>query len=138
MSYLYVLHASGTNYYKIGITDQAIEQRLQNLQTGNHLRLDVVRLYDGLGTRQIEAEIHALLAHRRINGEWFELNSPTTVDVAIGRLGHKRYGFLSIPTKNLPVFLKQIVRTVLDAIVLGDKDTGRRKPKPAKLGKTYR
>ncbi len=38
MNYLYVINTYGTKFYKVGITDQAVEQRLANLQTGNALR----------------------------------------------------------------------------------------------------
>lgn len=89
MGSLYVIHATGTTHYKIGITDRDIKNRLANLQTGNHCKLALVRIYPDVGTPEIEARVHAFLASHRSNGEWFDLDSPFMVDVALARLGLK-------------------------------------------------
>lgn len=137
MNYLYVINAYGTRYYKVGITDQSVEQRLANLQTGNALRLVVVRVYSGLGVRHVEAEIHQILGRYRVraDGEWFELESPAMVDRAVEMLGHKRHWLLSLPLNNLPGLLKYFARMAIDAVIFGNRQNKR---KAAKLGKTYR
>ena len=137
MNYLYVINAYGTKFYKVGITDQAVEQRLANLQTGNALRLVVVRVYSGLGVRHVEAEVHRLLARYRVrsDGEWFELESPAMVDRAVEMLGHKRPWLLSLPLNNLPSLFKYLARMAIDAVIFGSRQNKR---KAAKLGKTYR
>jgi hypothetical protein len=137
MNYLYVINAYGTRFYKVGITEQPIEQRLANLQTGNALRLVVVRVYSGLGARHIEAEVHTILARYRVrpDGEWFQLESPAMVDRAVEMLGHRRHWLLSLPLNNLPSLLKYLARMVIDAVLFGNQQNKR---KSAKLGKTYR
>lgn len=135
MNYLYVINAYGTRMYKVGITEQPIEQRLANLQTGNALRLVVVRVYSGLGVRHVEAQVHSILARYRVRsgGEWFELESPAMVDRAVEMLGHKRPWFLSLPLNNLPSLLKSLARMAIDAVLFGNKQ----KRKGVRLGKTY-
>lgn len=136
MNYLYVINAYGTRMYKVGITEQPIEQRLANLQTGNALRLVVVRVYSGLGVRHVEAEVHTILARYRVrpDGEWFELESPAMVDRAVEMLGHRRPWLLSLPLHNLPSLLRYLARMAIDAVLFGDRQNKR---KAAKLGKTY-
>lgn len=131
---LYVINAHGTRMYKVGITDQAVEQRLANLQTGNHLRLVIVRVYRGLGVRHVEAEVHRLLARYRVrsDGEWFELESPAMVDQALARLGHKRPWWSALPTGNIPNLLYFLLRMLIVGIFSNPSTQAR-----AKLGKTY-
>lgn len=137
MNYLYVINAYGTRFYKVGITEQPIEQRLANLQTGNALCLVVVRVYSGLGARHIEAEVHTILARYRVrpDGEWFELESPAMVDRAVEMLGHRRPWLLSLPLHNLPSLLRYLARMAIDAVLFGNRQNKR---KAAKLGKTYK
>lgn len=126
---LYVMHETGSRYYKVGITEPEPLKRLSNLQTGNPRRLVIVRKYSGLGTRQIETQVHNSLAAYRVrsDGEWFELDSPAMVDAAIERLGHKRPW---LPVINWSYLLRQLAWMVLDAILYGNQRRRRaRQPK---------
>ena len=77
---LYVIHAVGTEHYKIGITGRDIATRLKELQTGNHNKLEVVRSYSVDDMEKTEASIHRALEERRVSGEWYKLSTPYEVD----------------------------------------------------------
>lgn len=80
---LYVIRAGDTGYYKIGITKNDVLLRLKQLQTGNHVKLEVVRCYQVNDMEADEAMIYQRFAHRRVNGEWYELDSLTDIDVML-------------------------------------------------------
>jgi len=128
---LYVMNEHGTHFYKVGITTPEVEKRLSNLQTGNPRRLVIVRKYDGLGVRHIEAQVHDMLARYRVrdDGEWFELDSPAQVDAAVARLGYKR-PWLSLPSVDLRRWLWLLLCMVIDAILFGNQR--RRRPRQPK------
>lgn len=88
VGYLYVIRAVGTNLYKIGITSRSVADRLKELQTGNPIKLEVVRSYQFIGTSKIERELHEHLYAYRRSGEWFELSSAQTVDKALESLDY--------------------------------------------------
>lgn len=80
---LYVIRAGDTGYYKIGITKNDVALRLKQLQTGNHAKLEIVRCYQVDDMEGDEAMIHERFAHRRVSGEWYELDSLTDIDVML-------------------------------------------------------
>ncbi len=88
MGNLYVIHAAGTSQYKIGITSRSVADRLKALQTGNPVKLEVVRSYHFTDAARVERELHKRLALFRSNGEWFALPSAQTVDKALEGLDY--------------------------------------------------
>jgi hypothetical protein len=70
---VYLIHAEGTNRYKIGHTNGTLKQRLDGLQTGCPYPLRVLAAYDG-GPHE-EMRLHERYADYRVIGEWFELTS---------------------------------------------------------------
>lgn len=95
MGNLYVIRATDTGYYKIGVTSRSVEDRLKELQTGNHVRLEVVRCYEFGNVEKVEKKLHEHFLDRRISGEWFDLPNAGTVDAALSRLGVISYNLLS-------------------------------------------
>lgn len=78
--YLYVINQIGTNFYKIGITND-LNKRIRALQTGNPNTLNYViavqsDLEDSKGKEIIYLErfLHRNYKSRRKNGEWFQLS----------------------------------------------------------------
>lgn len=69
---IYAIRAVGTQYIKFGFTDYGIKKRLETLQIGCPLDLEV--LATCYGKRNVETWIHWMLhkagAHHR--GEWFK------------------------------------------------------------------
>jgi hypothetical protein len=61
----------GTNF-KIGYTNEDIQCRINNLQTGNPKRLTIVHAMDG--GRPLEKLLHKIFDSKRLSGEWFNLS----------------------------------------------------------------
>lgn len=76
---MYIIQMGDTNYYKIGITDN-INRRLQQLQTGNPLHLEVVKMWEHTQRKVIlkyERVLHRYFTQlgqrTETNKEWFML-----------------------------------------------------------------
>lgn len=71
--YVYIISAVGTQYFKIGISQESVVRRLCNLQTGCPLKLRYV--YHGYVANifQTEKELHKIFSPFRTIGEWFSL-----------------------------------------------------------------
>ena len=73
--YLYIINCTGTDYYKIGVSDRPTA-RLATLQTGCPLELNLLIKYSfkaKLEAYAAEAVAHRALKEHAIRGEWFEL-----------------------------------------------------------------
>jgi hypothetical protein len=75
MGFVYAVHAVGTDRIKIGYSVDP-EQRLNKLQTGSPIELELVAKWKG--TDQDERELHRILAEFRAQGEWFRLSPQET------------------------------------------------------------
>lgn len=78
---VYLMHAG--DFYKIGFTRISTKSRLAVLQAGNPYPIEVVHEISTSKPEELERSLHEQFAHRRRNGEWFEL-SPTDVDYIEG------------------------------------------------------
>ena len=67
-TFVYVIHAEGTNRIKIGVSEHP-EHRLRELQTGSPFSLLLIAKWPG--SRQLEIKLHQTLSEYRIDGEWF-------------------------------------------------------------------
>lgn len=77
---IYILNATNTNRYKIGITKD-FNKRLSNLQTGSPFMFEIEAFYSTNKSRMIERLMHALLKNKNVGGEWFELTEEELRDV---------------------------------------------------------
>lgn len=71
--FIYIIHASNTSTYKIGIAKD-VEKRLKGLQTSNPNKLQVVNKFYFDNASKIESDLHEKFKDKRLNGEWFNLN----------------------------------------------------------------
>lgn len=69
--YTYVIRGTGTGLHKIGRTTTAPLERLQKLQTGSPVALELVVVLDHV---RWEAVLHHHYRDQRRQGEWFELD----------------------------------------------------------------
>ena len=73
---VYVVRATGTDYYKIGVT-RCLDNRMKGLQVAIpfwDLELVVVHYYED--HRELESQLHIIYVDKRLrNSEWFELSS---------------------------------------------------------------
>ena len=67
---LYAIRSTGSGQFKIGIPKHP-ESRLQELQVGSPIRLEIVSLTD-IESPGAEREAHRALASYRLRGEWFD------------------------------------------------------------------
>jgi predicted GIY-YIG superfamily endonuclease len=71
MKYLYIIQMKATNYFKIGVSNN-INKRLSTLQTGNPIKLYIVRYYlIYTDANRLEKLIHSYLSEYHIHLEWF-------------------------------------------------------------------
>jgi len=74
MGYVYLLNASNTNHYKIGVTKKDVNKRVKQLQTGNANEIIVINQYESDNYNKLEGWMHRKFSSRRVEGEWFELS----------------------------------------------------------------
>lgn len=70
--WIYYIACSETMRLKIGYTSGDPMKRLKALQTGSAGALRLIAMHPG--TPENERNIHNDFAHKRIHGEWFEMN----------------------------------------------------------------
>jgi predicted GIY-YIG superfamily endonuclease len=70
---VYILN-TGKNLYKIGKT-QDLHKRLAAYHTHLPVMFRVIRQYAALNMTDLEESLHIVFQHKRVKGEWFELNN---------------------------------------------------------------
>ena len=104
MSKVYLIHAEGTDTYKIGLTNN-VNLRLKSLQTSNPNQLSVVKCIDG--DSQLERRIHSYYDKNHVNGEWFSFNNTMIEKVVLDMDDVSVYGSICEETlsmlKNQPL-----------------------------------
>ncbi|UJR81473.1 GIY-YIG nuclease family protein [Sandaracinus amylolyticus] len=68
---IYFVRAVGTPYVKVGFASEDVAARVATLQCGCPHLLAILGVIDGDMTA--EAELHRVLGHRRVRGEWFAI-----------------------------------------------------------------
>lgn len=81
-SYVYVLRMRDTNYYKIGMTNRAVEERLLACQTGNPFKLEITHVFPTDEPIKLEKSLHERFKDQQLEGEWFSLFSEDLLDLA--------------------------------------------------------
>lgn len=61
--------------YKIGFTKRAVASRVKELKTGNANDIKIISIFTSEWAIKIESTLHRLYSSKRIDGEWFELNT---------------------------------------------------------------
>jgi uncharacterized protein YerC len=69
---VYILK-TGKNLFKIGKT-QDLQKRLLVYQTHLPILFRVIRQYPAVNMNELEESLHLIFQHKRVKGEWFELN----------------------------------------------------------------
>jgi hypothetical protein len=72
--YLICAEINGKKLYKIGYTRRDVETRVRELKTGNAADLFIVESFKSKWGTKIESQIHRRFRHKKVNGEWFDLN----------------------------------------------------------------
>jgi predicted GIY-YIG superfamily endonuclease len=81
MKYIYIIQMKGTLYYKIGVSNN-LNKRLSTLQTGNPIKLYIVRYYlIYTDANRLEKLIHSYLSEYHIHLEWFCISVDILKDI---------------------------------------------------------
>lgn len=72
---IYLMNMVNTNLYKIGYTKRDISKRVDEIQTGNPKKIEVLHLFETDHYVKVETWMHNIHASKRMEGEWFELTS---------------------------------------------------------------
>jgi len=104
-SFVYLIEAVGTEFYKIGRTNK-IAQRLKELATGSHARLRLVHAVQTGDSVRLERELHKVFRSYRAKGEWF-LMAPDVVKqvTVLMSLPEKSIAKAVLPSVTAPVIL---------------------------------
>jgi hypothetical protein len=74
---VYILK-TGKNLYKIGKTND-LQRRLAAYHTHLPLLFRVIRQYTAVNISELEGSLHIVFQHKRVKGEWFELQKDDLV-----------------------------------------------------------
>lgn len=78
-STIYLVQAEGTSNFKIGITNQKLEERIAQLQTGNSDPLSLRSSFKTSYGTKLETQLHRHFGAKRKEGEWFQFESDDVV-----------------------------------------------------------
>lgn len=73
MGYVYLIEDSTNNVYKIGVTRSNSKKRLQKLQTGNSVPLQIKYLFETEYPFRLESMLHNKYRQYQVLNEWYEL-----------------------------------------------------------------
>jgi predicted GIY-YIG superfamily endonuclease len=81
MKYLYIIQMKATDYFKIGVSNN-LNKRLSTLQTGNPIKLYIVRYYlIYTDANRLEKLIHNYFSEYHIHLEWFCISVDILKDI---------------------------------------------------------
>lgn len=81
-SEVYVIRCELTGLMKIGMSTNP-NRRLMGIQTGYPYKLSVHRTFPTDHPRLLESHLHQVLAHHRLNGEWFSASGADGIEEAV-------------------------------------------------------
>lgn len=74
MGYVYLIYDESNNLYKIGVTKNNPNNRVNKLQTGNPTKLYIKEVYKHNYPFRIEKMLHNKFKSKQVLNEWFELS----------------------------------------------------------------
>lgn len=81
---IYLIHAIGTNRYKIGMTLRDVEVRYKELDSKQSpYPLKFIGYVETYNAREVEKSIHDILKDNRVHGEWFCFDEKDILKVKI-------------------------------------------------------
>jgi len=89
--YVYLICASGTNRYKIGLTSRNVEERLAELNSSQSpYPLELIDYISVSDVHSAEKYYHQKYQSDRVYGEWFEFDSQKLRSVVAGFNNHQK------------------------------------------------
>lgn len=80
--HVYLVHATGTNRYKIGITARTIEYRMRELNgSQSAYPLELITSIRSSDYKEVERHLHEKYAINRVHNEWFSFSPEQLAEV---------------------------------------------------------
>ena len=80
--FIYLIHAVGTDRYKIGLTTRSVEARLAELNSSQSpYPLELIDWFETPNVTEDEAYFHEKYSAHRVHGEWFQFDKRTLKQV---------------------------------------------------------
>jgi len=120
--FIYLIHAVGTDRYKIGLTTRHPEARLAELNSSQSpFPLELVDWFETDNVTADEKYFHEKYSAYRVHGEWFELNKRTLQKVRREYQDDVGFSFPQLPRISLPALSKisSVSRNKVGLVIAG-------------------
>ena len=78
VDYLYIMHNTQTNLYKIGISINCVHKRARQLSTSSGCDINLIMYCElndiDIRAKEFEERLHSQFKDKRCSGEWFDLD----------------------------------------------------------------
>jgi len=105
MGNVYVIHAVGTDRYKIGMTLRDVDYRVREISTSCPFELSIVTSVEFEDCALVEKFLHEEFAHQRVTGEWFQM---TDVSPLLNAIFSIQKGSLTVSYNQAKVALSEL------------------------------
>lgn len=122
--YVYLIHAQGTNRYKIGLTTRSVQARLSELNSSQSpYPLELLEVIETDNVTETEGYLHERFANYRVHGEWFEFDSKALKKVLREYQSDVGFSLLRLPRVSLPA-LSELPAISKDKVALAMASIG--------------
>jgi len=103
--YVYLIHAVGSDRYKIGLTRRSVEARLAELNSSQSpFPLEIIDWFETPNVTEDEKYFHEKYSAHRVHGEWFVFDKRTLSKVRREYQDDVGFTIPQLPRINLPAF----------------------------------
>jgi hypothetical protein len=101
--FIYLIHAQGTDRYKIGLTTRSVQARLAELNSSQSpYPLEVIDWFETPNVTEDEKYFHDKYSAYRVHGEWFQFDRKTLNQVLKEYQGDVGFSLPQLPRMTLP------------------------------------
>ena len=101
--FIYLIHAQGTDRYKIGLTTRSVQARLAELNSSQSpYPLEVIDWFETPNVTEDEKYFHNKYSAYRVHGEWFSFDSKTLKQVRKEYRDDVGFSLPKLPRMTLP------------------------------------
>ena len=102
--FIYLIHAQGTDRFKIGLTTRSVEARLAELNSSQSpYPLELIDWFETPNVTEDEKYFHDKYSDFRVHGEWFEFDQKTLKQVRKEYSDDVGFSLPRLPQISLPV-----------------------------------
>ncbi|NER47575.1 MAG: GIY-YIG nuclease family protein [Symploca sp. SIO1A3] len=105
--YIYLIHAQGTDRYKIGLTTRSVETRFTELNSSQSpFPLELIDWFETDDVTEDEGYLHEKFASYRVHNEWFSFDKRTLKEVRREYQDDVGFSLPQLPRMTLPALSK--------------------------------